>query len=226
MQKLSTSCLSVLFGCLLFISLPVMANLELAIQAYRAFSLEYSKLPAGECTSTSLQPYINSLNKLATFEAYSANIIGKPDLSAQKHFLEGVIKNNSACRTAGIIFRCAPGAVCKSPKYFIESEILPLAFLGGNKDLSVNGWNINRVNVLNSANMSFRKAYNKMWKEYDANGRLIYQFEEYQRDDWSVYLYDKSRDTAVQIDVHRMMVRNRWGNGPWQDLYTINEVMR
>ena len=47
-------------------------------------------------------------------------------------------------------------------------------------------------------------------------------FEEYGRDEWSVYLYDWDRGMRVQLDLWRDMVSYSWEtSGPMTDLYGV-----
>lgn len=59
----------------------------------------------------------------------------------------------------------------------------------------------------------------KRWTERNANGS--YKFVETQRDDWSVYLLDRSRNVRLQLDLHRKLVLYAAGNDPMQPLYQI-----
>lgn len=59
------------------------------------------------------------------------------------------------------------------------------------------------------------------WTEYDINNRPIFTFEETNRDDWSVYLYDRSRNVRLQLDLHRRKVGYGPNDGPMSDLYDI-----
>ncbi len=64
------------------------------------------------------------------------------------------------------------------------------------------------VNGLNAARVEFNQgsviesAAPGVWQEYDPQGRPNFRFEERGRDDWSIYLYDPSRNMQVQIDLH------------------------
>jgi len=41
------------------------------------------------------------------------------------------------------------------------------------------------------------------WTEYGLDGEARFTFEERTRDEWSVYLYDSSRDVRLQLDLWR-----------------------
>lgn len=62
------------------------------------------------------------------------------------------------------------------------------------------------------------------WAEYDLDGRPRFRFEETSRDEWSVYMIDRSRNVAIQLDVYRRMVTFSEHGGPRTDLYPIIEV--
>src|SRR5688572_13521031 len=59
------------------------------------------------------------------------------------------------------------------------------------------------------------------WIEYGRDGQARFEFEETGRDQWSVYLLDRSRNVAIQLDVHRRMVTYAENGGPRTDLYAI-----
>ncbi|MDX1569924.1 MAG: hypothetical protein R3200_05510 [Xanthomonadales bacterium] len=87
----------------------------------------------------------------------------------------------------------------------------------------VNGRNVVRAD---HASGRFEMTGNGVWKELDANGRAGFTFQETGRDDWSVYLNDRSRNVQIQIDIHRKMIRYGTNNGPKQDLYRITSAWR
>jgi hypothetical protein len=53
------------------------------------------------------------------------------------------------------------------------------------------------------------------------NGTVRFRFEEVQRDDWSVYLVDRSRGVNLQLDLHTRRVMYSQGNGARSELYQI-----
>ena len=67
---------------------------------------------------------------------------------------------------------------------------------------------------------SFRQQGNR-WTEYDANDRPVFTFEETRRDDWSVYLYDRSRDVRLQLDLHRRKIGYAEAGRQMSDIYDI-----
>ena len=84
----------------------------------------------------------------------------------------------------------------------------------------VNGWNVIRANYDGGL---FQLIGDSDWIEVtdDAN---TYRFSETGRDDWSVYMHDASRDTRLQIDIHRQMITVAVGNEPLHDLYPITSA--
>lgn len=64
------------------------------------------------------------------------------------------------------------------------------------------------------------------WTEYGARGEPRFRFVETHRDEWSVYLHDRSRSMRIQIDVYRRMIRVGEGSRGWRDLYPITRVSR
>jgi hypothetical protein len=62
------------------------------------------------------------------------------------------------------------------------------------------------------------------WAEYGLDGGVRFRFEETGRDEWSVYLLDRSRNVAIQLDVHRRMVTYAENGGRRNDLYPITDV--
>lgn len=71
----------------------------------------------------------------------------------------------------------------------------------------------------------FQSTNGMEWLEVTDDGRT-FRFQERNRDDWSAYLYDASRDVRLQIDIHRQMITIADGNGPMRDLYAISSARR
>jgi len=84
----------------------------------------------------------------------------------------------------------------------------------------VDGGNLSRANY---AGGRFEQS-GTGWAEYDLAGRVQFRFEETGRDEWSVYLLDRSRDMRLAIDVHRRMVSIAGTGGRWNDLYPITDT--
>jgi hypothetical protein len=87
----------------------------------------------------------------------------------------------------------------------------------------VNGRNLARVDHDGG---SFRQIGDKQWAEYTAQGAAAYNFVETARDDWSVFLIDRSRNVEIQLDVHRKMIGYAPVGQPRGDLYRITRVYR
>jgi len=104
-----------------------------------------------------------------------------------------------------IAMPAGPGHLEFSPSSFIQQ----ISFNG------INGRNVTEVTypggkiTLNG----------KRWTERNANGSN--KFVEVQRDAWSVYLLDRSRNVRLQLDLHRKLVLYAAGNDPMQPLYQI-----
>ena len=217
-------------SCMLMVVVQtsVIADSRQAIQAFKNFALSYAKLPNGVCSSKSLSPYILALRQLERFETLAENISNVPDLSEHRHFLADVISSRETCfnRNAGIAFRCdGPCPSMSENLGYKEAIKLPDSMnLGMGKNLSVNGRNVYHATYDHRPGMGLKNHYGKEWYEYDESGRKMFTFEEVARDDWSVYLNDKSRDVQLQIDLHRMWISYGEHNGPRRDLYKIRLV--
>jgi len=86
----------------------------------------------------------------------------------------------------------------------------------------VNGYSVSSVEHANRGR--FTKTGASSWTEYGNNGRAIFTFKERNRDEWSVYLFDQSRNVNIQLDLHRKKVRYGTNNGRMSDLYDITYV--
>jgi hypothetical protein len=73
---------------------------------------------------------------------------------------------------------------------------------------------------------SFKKTGPREWTEYDTNGRANYSFAETGRDEWSVYLNDRSRDVQLQLDLYRKWVSYGQNGDGKSDLYRITSSSR
>lgn len=108
----------------------------------------------------------------------------------------------------------------------ISSESVSLSWQNINKGIKGygkhivgSGWDINYVKY-NSG--SFTQIDDKTWVE---NSTLKFYFTEYNRDVWSVYLYDKSRDVYLRIDQWTKKIHFRKGtSGEYTVLYPIEEA--
>ena len=61
----------------------------------------------------------------------------------------------------------------------------------------------------------------KNWKEVNAQDQTRFKFKEVNRDEWSVYLNDPSRNVSIQIDLFRKKISYRDANSPKRDLYDV-----
>lgn len=102
----------------------------------------------------------------------------------------------------------------KSDLYTISNSYLKNNFSNG---APVNGQTVSKV-FFNGG--SFKAQGNK-WTEEDAYGKVKFTFNQQARDEWSVYLFDPSRNVKIQLDLHRKKIVYSQGNGPKSDLYTI-----
>lgn len=109
----------------------------------------------------------------------------------------------------GVTVSVAMPAAPDSPSISQSSFVTQIAFNG------VNGRNVTEINYP-GGKISLN---GKRWTERNANGS--YKFEETHRDDWSVYLLDRSRNVRLQIDLHRKLVLYAAGNDQMQPLYQI-----
>ncbi|MGB0929350.1 MAG: DUF7452 domain-containing protein [Chitinophagales bacterium] len=88
----------------------------------------------------------------------------------------------------------------------------------------VNGWLAQEVTY--SGNKGVRGKFvqkdGKGWVEVDlVKGKTIFNFTETQRDDWSVYLFDKSRNAHVQLDLHTNQVMFATNKAKKRPIYNI-----
>jgi hypothetical protein len=89
-----------------------------------------------------------------------------------------------------------------------------------------NGRNVVRVMVDAGPDGQYAMEANGRWVELDTRGRRIFTFRETMRDDWSVYLFDDTRRTEIQLDLHRRKVLISQNGGPRTDLYNIVRASR
>jgi hypothetical protein len=82
----------------------------------------------------------------------------------------------------------------------------------------VNGWN---VQVVQFGGGTYAKQGDGSWAEYNSAGQIAFRFVETQRDEWSVYLNDPSRNVQIQLDLFRRKISYGTGGGQRSDLYDI-----
>ncbi len=87
-------------------------------------------------------------------------------------------------------------------------------------DSGITGPNLLRANFDRGL---FQSIGNLEWIEIGDSG-AVFRFREIDRDAWSVYLLDASRNIGIQIDIHSQMIRVQQGNGPWGNLYAITSA--
>lgn len=81
------------------------------------------------------------------------------------------------------------------------AALAPAAAPVAAQEAGVNGTNVARVEF--NQGSVIQKAAAKVWVEYDPAGNAINRFEERSRDEWSVYLYDPTRNLRLAVDLHR-----------------------
>jgi hypothetical protein len=86
----------------------------------------------------------------------------------------------------------------------------------------VNGLN---VNLVRHAGGHFARQGDGTWAEYNSAGQITYRFVETQRDEWSVYLNDPSRNVQIQLDLFRRKISYGTDGGQRSDLYDITGAM-
>lgn len=73
---------------------------------------------------------------------------------------------------------------------------------------------------------SFQQTGPGRWTEYEEQGRAVFEFSETGRDQWSVYLDDRSRNVQLQLDLHRNWISYGVNGGSKNDLYPIESTSR
>ena len=87
---------------------------------------------------------------------------------------------------------------------------------------AVNGWLIAQATVSNGdSSGAFFQDGPTTWYERDADGLRRFEFTETGRDDWSVYLYDASRDIQIQIDSYTQQVKYKDSDTDWVEIYEV-----
>ncbi len=94
--------------------------------------------------------------------------------------------------------------------------------------LGVTAKGVNGQNVISAryAKSRIEQTAAKTWTEFGKDGQARNVFQERSRDDWSVYLYDASRDMKMQIDLYRKKIRlTQSGREPF-DWLDVDEALR
>jgi hypothetical protein len=97
-----------------------------------------------------------------------------------------------------------------------------------NNGLTINGSaNVNGTNVVRTdyPGGAFRQSGLREWQETNARGRVRYNFVENSRDQWSVYLFDASRNVSVQLDLHRKKISVGLAGQQMVDFYNITNAV-
>jgi hypothetical protein len=91
----------------------------------------------------------------------------------------------------------------------------------------INGPNLRSV-TFNGGKARIAQTGDKQWAEYSAEGggKEIAKFVEMQRDEWSVYLADDSRQMRMQLDIYRGMIRLGQGGGAMADYQKIETASK
>ncbi|MGB1242758.1 MAG: RICIN domain-containing protein, partial [Chitinophagales bacterium] len=88
----------------------------------------------------------------------------------------------------------------------------------------VNGYSVNYINFGQNGNKLgvFEQIGGKKWREVGSKkGSSTFNFIERQRDEWSVYLFDQSRNVNIQLDLHTKKVMYSVGNGQRRPIYEV-----
>ncbi|MEM7087196.1 MAG: hypothetical protein AAF489_13495 [Bacteroidota bacterium] len=83
-----------------------------------------------------------------------------------------------------------------------------------------NGRNVNQVYYDGGR---FAENTSGQWIEYAANNNQ-FKFSETGRDDWSVYMYDASRDISIQLDLYLNKIFIYWDRPERSALYDITKA--
>ncbi|MEZ5478194.1 MAG: hypothetical protein R3E95_12135 [Thiolinea sp.] len=106
----------------------------------------------------------------------------------------------------------------KLAKVFLSFILLTLAV---NVWAQANGRNVNFVRFDGG---TFERTYNGEWLEFsDGSNNPKFRWREMNRDDWSVYFRDDSRNMSMQIDLHRKWIRLEWPGHPMTDQWPVTE---
>ena len=90
-----------------------------------------------------------------------------------------------------------------------------------------NGWTVSEVKFGNNSNRtlgSYVQKNSKSWVEKNKTGRVVFNFRETGRDEWSVYLRDDSRGVNIQLDLHTKKVMYSDKRKRRQAIYKINHA--
>ncbi|HYC49088.1 MAG TPA: hypothetical protein VED01_26725 [Burkholderiales bacterium] len=87
----------------------------------------------------------------------------------------------------------------------------------------VNGRNATAVDIGQGGRKlgELRQVSARQWVETNAAGAATFRFEETQRDEWSVYLVDRTRNVTLQLDLHTRKVMYSDAGSPRRAIYDI-----
>lgn len=91
----------------------------------------------------------------------------------------------------------------------------------------VNGLNVSYVEYSQGGSSragTFTQTNSTTWVEESSHNNSRFTFRETQRDDWSVYLLDESRNISIQLDLHRKEIVIYWERPTRGKLYNILAV--
>ena len=88
---------------------------------------------------------------------------------------------------------------------------------------AVNGCNVTEVTFGRGSQRfgTYTQTGNRQWQEIPARGGRRLNFTETNRDDWSVYLHDRSRNVRIQLDLHTKKVMYSDARSARRPLYEI-----
>src|SRR5215211_96602 len=120
------------------------------------------------------------------------------------------------------------------PKKVVYATILTLAALlfslnvSAQQNPSPNGRNTNLVDFGTFDGRllgTFIQMNTQTWVERHENGTPSFSFNERGRDDWSVYLFDSSRNVSLQLDLHTRKIMYSDANSPQsRELYQVRNA--
>ena len=102
--------------------------------------------------------------------------------------------------------------------YFSFSLLLSLLFISTGIFGQVNGRNVTKVNYNGG---SFTNTSPGKWSEVNRDGS--HNFNETNRDEWSVYMIDPSRDISIQLDLWKKEIYIYWERPNRSLLYKVND---
>jgi hypothetical protein len=115
--------------------------------------------------------------------------------------------------------------VYEEHKYFYDQLQKDVAGVQGREtaQAGVNGWNVTLINFGSAGKRlgQWRMDRPKHWVETNDAGQVRFNFDEVQRDEWSVYMVDRSRGVNIQLDLWRRKVIYSDAKQPRFDLYDI-----